>query len=454
MEKTYLRRIAEYFYETELGSMDPVLVQKAGNAFLDYLGIAVYGADRKLCEPIVSWFMSLSGHGISAPYGSNANIHGAGAGAANAARTSSLELDDMSGVNASVHPGVYVWSAAVEAYKAHPCSPEAFIKAAAFGYDICIRFGMVAGENVRNFGLHGPGMIGGLAAAATASMIGGLDIDRAVQAMSITGSLLPICPFVSFIEGVDSKDMYGGWGVFLGLAAVEAAKRGLTGPSEVFEGTKGLKLLFSSPRGLDMPIGETLFITKADFKEFSGCFAVHPAMTAVMTLLEEEPVDPDQVEAVSVATYPYSYALSTGACAGPLNKASARLNLPYTVSYALYNRCLLPDAFTEESLKDKRYLEMMKKVTVSNHEEYGESELGVRGCIVEIRFKDGTARSIEVKNARWSNGTTTEQVEGKFRMLTKGALTEQQQDKIIRCTKALDCPGSVDGILECLAALG
>lgn len=447
MEKTYLRDITEHFYHVPFEKLDEAVTHQVGRAFMDYIGITAYSVHHKSCEKLVDFFVDVSGAGNSAPFGKKAKINSAGAGAANAARTSSLELDDISGVNASVHAGVYVWSAAIEAYRKHPCDMETFIRAIAFGYDVCIRFGMLVGENVRNFGLHGPGMCGGLAAAATASMIEGLSVEETLNALSITGALLPLCPFVSFIEGTDSKDMYGGWGVYEGLLAIEAVKHGLTGPEKILEGPKGLNLFFRSDRGYDVPVGSEYYLNTISFKEFSGCFAVHPAMSCILELQAENKIDPDAIASVTVETYPYSYALSTGACQRPMNSASARLNLPYCVSYALHEGHLKPDAFTPESMANEAYLSLAKRITVKNHEEYGESDLGIRGCIVEIHMNDGASFQIEVDGARWSNGATDAQLMGKFRQLTENVLSKQQQEETIDCFMNIHKAGNLEKIL-------
>jgi len=154
-----------------------------------------------------------------------------------------------------------------------------------------------------------------------------------------------------------------------------------------------------------------------------------------------------------VETYPYSYALSSGACAGPMNSASARLNLPYCVAFALREGNLQPGAFTPESMASEAYLSLAKRITVKNHAEYGESDLGVRGCIVEVRMKDGTVFKKEVEGARWSGGATDGQLKDKFVQLTRGALSKAQQDEMIDCLMHLKRKGCIERIVSMADAL-
>lgn len=451
MEETYLQKILKHFYTLDMGSLSEKTRRQAGRAFMDYCGIAVYAAKNRCCENLVRFFMDCGAAGSSAPFGEQAAIHGSAAGAANAGRISSLEMDDVSGVNASVHAGVYVWSAAVEAYKAHPCDMDEFIRAALLGYDICIRFGMLATPNVRKYGLHGPGMIGGLASAATASVINGFTMEQTENAIALVGTLLPMCPFISFIEGTDSKDMYGAWGVYQGLLAVEAVKHGLTGPKMLLEGTKGLHLFFDFERGKDIPFGEPYYMDATSFKEFSGCFSVHPAMACLLDMQEALHLKPEDVVSVYAETYPYSYALSKGSDKGPLSPSSARLSLPYCISYTLYEGFLHPDAFKKENMAPgSKYVDFMKKVEVGNHEEYGESEEGIRGCILKIETRDGQTHTHEVLHSRWNGEVTDEMLTGKFDMLTKGHFTKEEREEILSCFLTPLCPENLNRILDML----
>ena len=451
MEKTYIRKIIEHFYRVPFEALTETTIHQVKRSFMDYLGCTIYSAKHDCRRPLVDFICDFSAAGNSTPWGLHRKINGAGAGAANACRTSSLELDDVSGVNASVHPGVYVWSAAIEAWKQHPCDMQTFIKAIVFGYDLCIRMGMLSGESVREFGVHGPGMCGGFAAAATASLILGLTEDEAENAICTVGALLPLCPFISFIEGADSKDMYGGFGVYQALFAAEGAKRGLTGPSRVLEGPKGIKGFFRLERGMDMEPGEEYFIDSISFKEFSACFSVHPAMAAILEMQSKHDIAAEEIESAHVEVYPYSYALSMGTDLGQLNQASARLSVPYCVAFALTEGGLPPAAFEEECLKDHRYLSLAERITIGNHLEYGEGPYGIRGTSIELHMKNGAVYTEEALHSRWNDGPTDEQLKGKFLSLTAGALDAAQQSAMLEHIDRMEEPSHLEAVLEMMA---
>ncbi len=393
---------------------------------------------------------SISASGDSRIWGEPEGFSAEGAAFANAARTSNIELDDVSGMGASVHPGVYVWSAAFAVYELYKPSTETVIKAVLFGYELCLRMGLKSTEKVRMLGLHGPGLNGAFASLATAGMMAGLTRDEMLNAIGIAGSLLPVCPFISFLSGTDSKDFYGGWPCYLGLIAVNAAKRGMTGPEAILDGRKSLASIYSGKES-DSELGKDFLIMRIVFKEFSACASVHPAMSALKAIMKECRFSLDDVDDILVRTYPYSYQLNSGVSL-PLNASSARLSLPYTVSVCLRTGNLLPDAFSAGALSDAAsYLPIMDKVRVENNEAYGDSAFSVRGSIVRIKLKDGTVLEKEAIGSEWSRGVTDNMLKGKFEVLSQDSFSRDKQAEIER--KAMSFDGNLSYFADALSSL-
>ncbi len=415
----YLYCLADYFVRCGADDLGEEVSRQVERCLLDYLGCAVFAAAYD-CSPECTDLIYSMGPGSrkSSVWGRTEKLAPALAACANAARVSSIELDDCSGIGASVHPGVYVMSSSLALWEACEGKEADFIRAAAFGYDVCMRMGLLATERVRELGLHGPGLVGGMAAAASASILLGLDTEQTCSALRMASSLLPLCPFSAFMEGASVKDLYGGWGVMLGLLAAEAAKKGMTGPVHVIEGAKSLACIFAGDRGIDVEPGTHFYINDVSFKQFSACHSVHPAMTAVQRLLEEHPLVPEEIKEVTVATYPYSYALNEGVHE-PLNASSARLSLPFTVAVALIEGHLSPLAFLPDGLSNPRYLALSRKVRVEKNEAYGDGPFGIRGTRLTVTMRDGSVYEKEVLAPNWEKAPDNEALLEKFRSLSK-----------------------------------
>lgn len=450
MGNTYLQDLVDYFHSYSVEDIDAESLHKVKRSLIDYLGCTIYAAKHDCCPETLALIRAMGqGEGTASIWGQSERVLPALAAFANGARTSNIELDDCSGIGASVHPGVYVWSAALAAWEHTGANVQDVLRAVVFGYDICLRLGLLATAKVRELGLHGPGLVGGLAAAATAGLIYGLNPQQLHHALALAGSLLPVCPFVSFLEGADAKDFYGGWGAYLGLIAVQGAKQGLTGPLQILDGPKSLKAIFAGDKGMDVQPGAHFFINDISFKEFPACYSVHPAMTVVLDLLDQHPIDPAQIEGVMVATYPYSYELDQGVGAD-LNPSSARLSLSYTVAYTLLEGRLSPEAFTPKKLQDERYLALREKVKVERHDAYGTGPFARRGSIVSIHLKDGSVIQGETDAPRWKVPPADEELIGKFRALTHDTLSAEKQQFLVDFVFKLEEQTSLAPLISCL----
>lgn len=450
MANDYLLDIVEYFHGYKFEDIDSGALQQVKRGLLDYLGCSIYAAKHDSCPGLMELIAEMApAKGVASVWAEQELTSPALATFANAARTSNIELDDGSGIGASVHPGVYVWSAALAAWEHTDASVNDVIRAVVFGYDVCLRMGLLATDQVRELGLHGPGLVGGLAAAATAGLVSGLNVEQLYNAISITASLLPVCPFISFLEGADAKDFYGGWGAYLAWTAVAAAEKGLTGPARILDGPKSLSAIFAGKKGKDVAPGAHFYIKDASFKEFPACYSVHPAMGLILDLQAKHDFKPEQITSVSVAAYPYAYELHQGV--GPeMNPSSARLSLSYTVAYMLIEGELSPAAFTPENIRSAKYQALGEKITVKRHDAYGAGPFAVRGTIIEIQLLDGTVIKGETSGARWSTPPSDDELINKFSSLVVDALDEAEQQFLIDFVFNLDQQTTLQALIDLL----
>jgi 2-methylcitrate dehydratase PrpD len=459
MKTDYWHSIINYFTQMTIKDIDERTLHQVKRCLLDFLGCSIYASSHRCAEGLVDVILSNAKPGPTTVWSGSRGLDPKDAAFLNACRTSNIELDDVSGIGASVHPGVYVWSTALAAYEESNCSIEDFICAILFGYDVCMRMGLLSSEKVREFGLHGPGLNGGLGAAVTCGRMKGYSREQLENAFSITATLLPACPFISFMEGTDSKDLYGGWGVYLGMYAAEFAARGLTGPTNVIDGEKSMGFLYNDEKGKDVPLGSHYYINNIAFKEFSACASVHPAVSSVLLINEKYQFSPEEIETIKVYTYPYSFVLNSNV-AEELNVSSARLSLPFTVAVALIENGLPPRAFEKQQLTNEVYTKIAQKVQVFNNTEYGDGPYAIRGAIVEITLANGEILRMESLGSRWSPKTETEALVPsdkalveKFNRLTQDSISSAQATSLLDNIWDLDKLASLQPIIEVLSSV-
>jgi 2-methylcitrate dehydratase PrpD len=450
-EKSYFRELAEYFHAYSFSDIDDATLHQVKRALVNYLGGSIYTASHQSCRELLALIREMDpGNGEAFVWADPQPVTPMIAAFSNAARLSSIELND--GTKASAHPGIYVWSSVLATYQCYPAAISDVIRAVVFGYDVCTRMALLSIDRIRELGLHNPGFVGGLGAVSAAGLLRGLDVDQLCNAFGMTAALLPLCPFVSFVEGADTKDLYGGWGAYLAMFALEAAQRGLTGPETIIHGVKSLDSIFQGDEGKDVAPGASYFINYLSIKEFPACFAVNPAIKAALTIRRNNVIDVDNIASVLVDSYPYSYDLNLGVGEN-INKTSSRLSLTHSVAAALINGTVGPDSYGPEGLSDPKFIGLRHKIQTARHNEYGVGNAGRRACIIEITMDDGRILKEEFDATSSKKETTDPMLREKFNDLTAGALTANQQSELYDYAMNLEEQTTLEPMLQLLKEL-
>ncbi len=447
-EKSYFRELAEYFHTYSFSDIDGATVHQVKRSLVNYLGGSIYTASHQSCFELLELIRELNpANGEAFVWANQKPVTPMIAAFSNAARLSSIELND--GTKASAHPGIYVWSSLLATYQRYPATISDVIRAVVFGYDVCTRMALLSIDRIRELGLHNPGFVGGLGSVSAAGLLRGLDVDQLCNAFGMTAALLPLCPFVSFVEGADAKDLYGGWGAYLAMFALEAALHGLTGPETILHGVKSLETVFQGDEGKDVAPGNPYFINYLSIKEFPACFAVNPAIKAALAIRRNNSINIEQIESVLIDSYPYSYDLNKGVGEN-INPTSSRLSLTHSVAAALIEGSVGPDSYSPERLADPQYIELRQKTETSRHNEYGVGNAGRRACIIEITLKDGQILKEEFDATSSKKETTDSTLRQKFNDLTSDALSQDQQAELYDFAMNLEQQTTLEPMLQLL----
>lgn len=260
MTRSYLQQIIAHFYALNAANIDKKALLWLKIEFLDYYGSAVCAAKNAKGKALAELLVTQGATGVSTVFALNKTADAAHAAGANAcAIAASKEKKDIMDGN----PELYVWPGIMAAYEQKPCANAKVLQAALFGYEVYLRMCPLVEQAARQQGLYGPGMIGALAAAASAGFIMELTSEQMENALGIAGALLPMCPYTSVLEEVDMKDLYDGWAAQLGVLAAEAARSGLTGPQKILDGVKSLRSFLSVEQMEEnVPLGQPYAITR------------------------------------------------------------------------------------------------------------------------------------------------------------------------------------------------
>src|SRR5687767_12807645 len=167
--------IARAIGETDAGSFDAVVIEKAKTCLRDMIGIACQAADLPASRQAAQ-FAAMMGGIQGTLIGSAERAGVADAAFANATMAHGLVQEDMHTASVS-HIGVVVWPALLALAGHRRASGKDFIAAGVAGYQVMARLGqaLISGELARLF--RPTGLIGAVGAAAAGARLFHLSED-------------------------------------------------------------------------------------------------------------------------------------------------------------------------------------------------------------------------------------------------------------------------------------
>jgi len=197
------------------------------------------------------------------------------------------------------HPGAVVFPPALAVAQQHEASGRDLLTAAVAGYEVGIRVGEFLGRSHYKV-FHTTGTAGTLAAAAATGRLLGLSPDEMNHAFGSAGTQAAgLWEFLR--DAADSKQLHTAHAAASGLTAAYLAKEGFTGASNILEGAQGMAAGMSrdaDPARLTDRLGERWALAETSFKFHASCRHTHPAADALLAVVTEHDLTPDQIAEV------------------------------------------------------------------------------------------------------------------------------------------------------------
>jgi 2-methylcitrate dehydratase PrpD len=332
------------------GTMPETALAAGRLHLLDAIGVGIAASSLPQGEPYRRFSGSragpislLNGQAVSDP---------AEAALINGGLIHSLEFDDTHTASI-VHGSAVLASTVLAMAQAHPCSPEAALRAYIAGYEIFIRIGLAAAGGFQANGFQVTSVAGTLVSALIAAdMAGGTD-EQKTHAIGIALSQASgVFEFLS--NGSSVKSMHPGWAAHSGIIAARMAMAGLTGPLTAIEGSRGLFAAFARDQEaagrlshLLADCGTKWHVEDVAFKFLPCCHYLHPFAEGAGQLRSQID-DLSQIEditlmiaerAAPIVCEPWAIKLA------PADGHSARWSLPVVVAMQLNDGRIDLDSF-------------------------------------------------------------------------------------------------------------
>ncbi len=278
---------------------EPV-VRRAEDLFLDWFGSTLAGKGARAVETI-EWFAKQASpaSGPSEILISRRRTTPYFAAMVNAAASHFAEQDDVH--NGSVfHPAAVVFPAVLAVAQANGNSGRELLAASVAGYEAGIRIGEFLGRSHYKI-FHTTGTAGTVAAAAAVGNLLKLTPDQMLHAFGSAGTQAAgLWEFLR--DAADSKQLHTAKAAADGLMSATLASQGFTGARRILEGAQGMAAGMSKdadPAKLTDRLGQRWALTETSFKFHASCRHTHPAADALLQVVTEHKLQPDQIRRVT-----------------------------------------------------------------------------------------------------------------------------------------------------------
>lgn len=413
---------------------------------LDFLGVIARGSQE---ESSKAMYRFIKGLGIAneggVVIGTKMKTSFQYSALANGTAAHSLEFDDVNN-EASLHPGVVIFPAAIAACEMANRGGREFIEGVVLGYEVMIRLGRALGPKEHySRGFHPTGTCGTFGAAAAVSKILGLSEQQMLNAIGLAGS--QAAGSMEFLtQGAWSKRMHPGWAAHNGIIASLLAKNRFTGPSSIIEGRFGFLHAYSdnaNPEKVIDGLGDDFEILRCSIKPHACCRYMQPSIDAILKIIKENKIKPDDVKKITLGILQAGYSIIASPMDSKRNPKTvydAQFSMPFGAAVAILFEKATLDEFTQEKLNSQKIKSLMEKVYCVKNPELDKVYPKHWPATAEIKTKDGKVFSTQLEYPKGDpeNPLTWDELIEKFNGLASTIYSETRREKMIEQVKNID----------------
>jgi 2-methylcitrate dehydratase PrpD len=423
-------RLARYMVAARERELPAAVVAACKHRILDTFGAMVSGARMRPGVMAADYVRRLGGTAEASVIASPLRTTAVNAALANAMCAHADETDDFEPVT-KAHPGCATVPAALALAEKNGASGAAFIRAVTLGYDLGCRLLMALGpDHVRATHRSAEGTSSTFCALGAAAALTRLDEQGMRFAISYAAQQVSgLWSWINDEDHIEKAFDFAGMGARNGVMAVTMVEAGLTGTTDVLDGTHNLLIALSTqprPEAMVEGLGTRFFVSETAIKTFSVGYPCQSALDALLTLRKQHALVPAAVQSIMVK-------LPTDAVGIVGNSAMPDVNCQHLVAVALLKGGVsFIDSHDVPLMKAPEVLALRQKIQLTGDPALMDPA-APRGAIVQVTLADG--RRVE-HHTRFPPGTkenalSTEAVSAKSRDLMVPVLGAAKTDRLI-----------------------
>jgi len=376
------------------------VVRLARGFILDGLGVALAGSTDECSRIIQRHIRHAAGRGESTLLGTSLTAPIAKAALANGVAGHAMDYDDtqLSTSKEAVyglltHPTTPVLAAALAVGENAKISGAEFVLAYVLGVEVECRVADAINPRHYQSGFHSTATMGGLGAAMAAGKILGLKEEPLTRVLGIAASM---ASGLRENFGTMTKPLHAGRAAENGVNAALLARDGFTAANNILEARRGF---FNAMAGgydetkISGRLGSPYFMKEPgiSIKPYPSGSLSHPAQDLILDLVRQHDLKAGDIERIEVGTN----SNVPNALIYPMPKTAleGKFSIPFCMAIAVVERKAGIVQFQDRKVRDKKVIELMKRVTLYIDDEL--EKLGYDQVRSRVRIALKSGRMIE-----------------------------------------------------------
>lgn len=227
-----------------------------------------------------------------------------------------------------------------------------------------------------------------------------------------------------------------------GIFAADLARRGMTGPFEIFEGPKGLMHQLNIPGAKDVVLGTNgdFMLDKTYIKFWPAEYHSQSAIDAVLQLRSQ--VEGKEIKDILIKSFEAAVSIigSEPEKLRPTSRETADHSMFYCCAAALVDGDVTLATFDRERLTDPKLLDLIDKTKIVEDDEMNKGYPDGIPNDITITCADGTTanKCVTYPRGHAGNPMTDEEVVDKFRRMANGVVSDSTAEVILDRAWKLD----------------
>jgi 2-methylcitrate dehydratase len=274
-----------------------------------------------------------------------------------------------------------------------------FLTAMAVAYQVQCRLSEVAPVRSKGFDHVTQGAY---AAAAGVARSLGLDGRQTAHAIAISGTAFNALRVTRTGKLSHWKGLAYPNTAFSATHAAFLARRGITGPLEVFEGNKGFKEAISGPFKIDWQGEDLTVIERTILKKFNAEIHSQTSLECILELRAREKFEIEDIDRIELSVFDVAFNIIGGGEEGDKHrvqtKEQADHSLPYMIAVALLDGDIGPAQYSPERIVRSDVQTLLRKVHVHADDAFSRTFPNEMPARIRIVLRGGRTLMYEKKD--------------------------------------------------------